>query len=517
MSGNASEGAEKAPSLADRITRPATSSWADEVSSPTGATPTKDTPSPLPAAQVDGTATILGGSGMMEDDDDGPIDLYYSDQQKQRGLDNQDRRIIKTWEDLGLNPLLLKGLYSMSFLRPSNIQSQALPHLLLENPPPNMIGQSRSGTGKTGTFAITMLARLDFSKPNIPQAMCIAPTRELAIQIIGVIRTMGQYFVGQETLTLHSAVSPDPKDPNSPPPHRGPVNAMVVVGTPGTIEGLIKQRQLNTSQLRIVVLDEADQMLSSQGHGDSSLRIKRFTPPTAQVLLFSATFPENVNKFASFFCPDPMRLELKVEELTVKGIKQMFVDCDSQSGRDGQYETLVQLYGLTTIGQSIIFVKTRATADAIERKLSEADHQVLKLHGGMLGSERDNAIQRFRNGEFKVLITTNVFARGIDISAISLVINYDVPMKRLSPNGRDEVPDFETYLHRIGRTGRFGRTGLAISFVFDKPSFDALSAIGQYFGVEMTRLDLDDLDGAERLVKDIINKNLKENQKAVSG
>lgn len=172
-------------------------------------------------------------------------------------------------------PHLLKGLVGMGFLRPSNIQGRALPHLLLSHTPPNMIGQSRSGTGKTGTFSVALLSRLDLTKPKVPQAMVIAPTRELAKQIVGVIETMGSFFEGQEGLTIHAAVPPDDKDTATP--FRGPVQSMVVVGTPGTIDSLIRtRRQLNTSQMKIVVLDEADQMLSAQGHGDSSLRIRRF-------------------------------------------------------------------------------------------------------------------------------------------------------------------------------------------------------------------------------------------------
>lgn len=175
---------------------------------------------------------------------------------------------------------LLKGLYAIGFKTPSKIQAKALPHLL-SDPPPNMIGQSRSGTGKTGAFLITMLSCLDYSKPHQPQAMCIAPTRELADQIYQVLKLMGQFYDGAERLTAHLAVSHDPNDPNPPPPIQ-PVHAMVIVGTPGRMEALVAPKKpshaplADISQLKVVVLDEADAMLSQQGHGDSSLRIRRF-------------------------------------------------------------------------------------------------------------------------------------------------------------------------------------------------------------------------------------------------
>jgi ATP-dependent RNA helicase DDX19/DBP5 len=249
----------------------------------------------------------------------------------------------------------------MNYKKPSKIQETALP-LLLSNPPTNMIAQSQSGTGKTAAFVITVLSRLDYNNPDKPQAIILAPARELARQIEGVVHTLGQFVPG---LTIQAAV-PGSVERNAP------VKAMVIVGTPGTVMDLIKRRQLNPAILRTICLDEADNMLDQQGLGQQCLKVKqwvssslpdishsqdtRMLPNLNQVLLFSATFPEGVNSYAAQFCPDAVEIRLRHNELTVGGIKQMYMDCN---GEQGKYDTLVQLYDMMTIGSSIIFVKVR--------------------------------------------------------------------------------------------------------------------------------------------------------------
>ena len=190
-------------------------------------------------------------------------------------------------------------------------------------------------------------------------------------------------------------------------------------------------------------------------------------------------------------------MTLKTEELTVEGIKQLYMDCNSEQHK---YEVLVRLYGLMTIGSSIIFVKRRDTAAEIERRMTAEGHKVVQLTGALEGAERDNIIDKFRAGEAKVLITTNVLARGIDVSSVSMVINYDIPDK-------DGHADPETYLHRIGRTGRFGRVGVAISFIYDKASWEQLSTIVDYFGVKPTKVPAEDWDEVEDTVKKVLRSS----------
>ncbi|KAK0387176.1 hypothetical protein NLU13_5489 [Sarocladium strictum] len=393
------------------------------------------------------------------------------------------------WSDLGLSDPILKGLLAVNFLKPSKVQGKSLP-LMLADPPRNMLAQSQSGTGKTGAFVTAILSRVDFTRPDVPQAMVLAPSRELARQIQGVIGVIGRFI---ENLNVAAAI------PGALP--RGePVRAAVIVGTPGTVMDIIRRRQLDPTGLRVLVLDEADNMLDQQGLGDQCMKVKTLLPKDIQILLFSATFPDKVNNYSAKFAPNAHTLKLQRSELTVKGISQMYIDCPADNTK---YDTLCKLYGLMTIGQSVIFVKTRDSASEIARRMIADGHKVSALHAAFDGAERDDLLTKFRNGENKVLITTNVLARGIDVSSVSMVINYDIPMK-----GRgDTEPDAETYLHRIGRTGRFGRVGVSISFVYDKQSFMALSSIAETYGIDLVRLDVDDWDAAEETVKNVIKTN----------
>lgn len=388
---------------------------------------------------------------------------------------------VKTFEELGLAPELLKGLYAMKFQKPSKIQERALP-LLLHNPPKNMIAQSQSGTGKTAAFSLTMLTRVDTSLGDGTQAICLAPSRELARQTLEVIQEMGKF-----TKISSQLIVPDSFEKNQA------IKANIVVGTPGTVLDLMRRKLIELSKVKIFVLDEADNMLDKQGLGDQCIRVKKFLPKTAQLVLFSATFDDSVREYAKKVVPSANTLELQRNEVNVGAIKQLYMDCNDENHK---YEVLCELYGLLTIGSSIIFVSTKKTANLLYGKLRQEGHQVSILHGDLQSQERDRLIDDFREGRSKVLITTNVLARGIDIPTVSMVVNYDLPTLQ---NGQ---ADPSTYIHRIGRTGRFGRKGVAISFVHDKKSYTVLSSIQKYFGdIEMTRIPTDDWDEVEKIVK----------------
>lgn len=392
---------------------------------------------------------------------------------------------VKSFEELHLSKELLKGVYGMKFNKPSKIQEKALP-LLINDPPTNMIAQSQSGTGKTAAFSLTMLSRVDPSNPKC-QAVCLLPARELARQTLDVIQEMGKFT--QVTTRIAVPGSYDTKSTL-------PVSAQIIVGTPGTVLELQKRRRLDLLAVKVFVLDEADSMLDAQGLGDQCIRVKKTLPKATQLVLFSATFPTKVREFAMRTVPNANTLELKEEELNVDSIKQLYMDCDLEQAK---FRALCELYGLLIIGLLILFVRTVNTANFLYEQMTKEGHTCAVLHGQMEPAQRDRLIDDFREGRSKVLITTNVLARGIDIPSVSMVVNYDLPVDK------DGKPDPLTYLHRIGRTGRFGRLGVAVSFVHDKASFDVLQLISDYFGgIGLTRVPTDDWDEVERIVKKVI-------------
>uniref|UniRef100_A0AAR2LSR3 RNA helicase n=1 Tax=Pygocentrus nattereri TaxID=42514 RepID=A0AAR2LSR3_PYGNA len=387
---------------------------------------------------------------------------------------------VKSFEELRLKPPLLQGVYAMGFNRPSKIQENALPMMLAE-PPQNLIAQSQSGTGKTAAFVLAMLSHVDPSN-KWPQCLCVSPTYELALQTGKVIEQMGKFY---PEVKLMYAIRGNKLE-------RGmKLQEQIVIGTPGTVlDWCQKLKFIDPKKIKVFVLDEADVMIATQGHLDQSIRIQRMLPKTCQMLLFSATFEETVWNFAKRIIPDPNIIKLKREEETLDTIKQYYVVCNS---KEEKFQALCNIYGAITIAQAMIFCHTRRTAGWLAGELSKEGHQVALLSGEMQVEQRAAVIQRFREGKEKVLVTTNVCARGIDVEQVSVVINFDLPVDK------DGNPDNETYLHRIGRTGRFGKRGLAINMVDSKFSMNILNRIQEHFNKKIEKLDTDDLDEIEKI------------------
>lgn len=477
--------------------------WAEEAEEMDNQTTTQ-TQQPAPAAdaaapqeaapsdQTDGATEAQFGSSLLEPEFD--VNVKLNDLQQDP---NNPLYSVKEFRDLNLPESLQKGILSLGFTKPSKVQERALP-MLLHNPPQNLIGQSQSGTGKTAAFVLNILSRLDLTLQQ-PQALVLAPSRELARQILGVVQVMGSFMEG---LSTYQAV-PDPST-------RGQqVTGQVVVGTPGTVMDLARRKQLNTRGIKVLVLDEADNMLDQQGLGDQCKRVKQLLPKDVQTVLFSATFPEEVLAFTALFAPNANQITLERNNLTVKGIKQVYLDISKDQDK---YDQLIKFYGLMTIASSIIFVRRRDTADELSKRMTAEGHHVVTLTGGLEGTERDAVIDQFREGTAKVLITTNVLARGIDVQTVTMVINYDIPDKPAP--GRGYVPDAETFLHRVGRTGRFGKVGVALTLVHDRRSWEMYHEICQELGIEPHKLDTEDWDNVEREVKSIIKSG---RNKKVSG
>ncbi|XP_038579499.1 ATP-dependent RNA helicase DDX19A [Micropterus salmoides] len=388
---------------------------------------------------------------------------------------------VKTFEELRLKPELLKGVYNMGFNRPSRIQENALP-MMLAQPPQNLIAQSQSGTGKTAAFSLAMLSHVNPAK-KWTQCLCISPTYELALQIGQVIEQMGKFC---PDVKLAYGIRGSKMERGTK------LQQQIVIGTPGTIlDWCTKYKLIDPKKITMFVLDEADVMIATQGHRDQSIRIHRQLTKDCQMLLFSATFEDSVWKFAEHVVPDPNIIRLKREEETLDTIKQFYVVCKE---KEDKFTALCNLYGTLTIAQAMIFCHTRKMAAWLTANLTKEGHQVALLSGEMTVEQRAAVIERFRNGKEKVLVTTNVCSRGIDVEQVSLVVNFDLPVDM------DGNADNETYLHRIGRTGRFGRRGFAVNMVDSKHSMDIINQIEMHFNRRITKLDTSNLEEMESLI-----------------
>jgi len=247
----------------------------------------------------------------------------------------------------------------------------------------------------------------------------------------------------------------------------------VVSGTPGRVFDMIRRRSLRTRNIKMLVLDEADEMLS-RGFKEQIYDVYRYLPPATQVVLVSATLPHEVLEMTTKFMNEPVKILVKRDEITLEGIKQFFVAVEKE---EWKFETLCDLYDTLTITQAVIFCNTRKKVDWLTDKMRAANFTVVAMHGDMPQSERDEIMEKFRSGDSRVLITTDIWARGIDVSQVSLVINYDLPNNR------------ELYIHRIGRSGRFGRKGVAINFV-KTDDISILRDIEQFYSTQIDEMPM---------------------------
>ncbi|XP_074704905.1 ATP-dependent RNA helicase DDX25-like isoform X2 [Strix aluco] len=386
---------------------------------------------------------------------------------------------VKSFEELPLKKELLQGVYMMGFNRPSKIQEMALP-IMLAYPPQNLIAQSQSGTGKTAAFVLAMLSRVNATE-KYPQCLCLAPTYELALQIGCVIETIGRFCAD---VKVTYAVRGNRVRQGTR------LEEQIVIGTPGTVlDWCFKYRLIEVKKIELFVLDEADIMIDTQGFSSQSIRIQRALPKDCQMLLFSATFKETVRAFAMRIISNPIVIKLRKDELTLSNIQQYFFMCRS---REEKYRALCNIYGSITIGQAMIFCQTRRSADWLSMEMHQDGHQVAILTAELTVAQRASVIQRFRDGKEKVLIATNVCARGIDVQQVTIVVNFTLP------TGQNKQPDFETYLHRIGRTGRFGKKGVAFSMV-ESQNVELVRMIEEHFRTKIKQLDPDNMDELEKL------------------
>jgi len=369
---------------------------------------------------------------------------------------------IESWEELNVRQELLRGIYAYGFEVPSPIQRKAILHLLNKK---DIIAQAQSGTGKTGCFTIGILQQIDLSIQS-PQALVLAPTRELAQQTKIVLDSIGKLFKNLRTQLLVGGTSTedDARKLLNSPPH-------VVIGCPGRVHDMLRRKKFKTNNLEVIVLDEADEMLSS-GFKEQVYNIFQFLKKDIQVGLFSATMPDSLNMLTDKFMRTPIRVLVKSEQLTLEGIAQHFIALEND---DQKYETLKDLYGTLALSQCIIYCNSVKRVQDLYEAMVEDSFPVCHLHSSMTKEERDKSFKEFSSGNTRVLISSNVTARGIDIQQVSTVINFDIPKC------------VHTYLHRIGRSGRWGRKGTGINFVTRRDTRH-MREIEQHYHTTITEL-----------------------------
>lgn len=370
----------------------------------------------------------------------------------------------ESFDDMNLDDSLVRGIYTYGFERPSKIQQLAIVPMKDHN---DILAQSQSGTGKTGAFTIGSLSVVD-PLLKAPQVLVICPTRELSQQTERVARNIGQYM----QLKVLSATGGNQI--------RSDVNALkmgaqFIVGTPGRIFDLISREELNVEHMKYVILDEADQMLEDLFLEQIRVILNSKFPSETRLALFSATMPQNVLEIAEHYLSNPVRILLPPDEVTLDGIKQYYVQLDRE---DWKLPVLLDLYQQITVNQALIYVNKRQKAEWLAKQLSSHGFTLEFIHGEMDVAERKKRMDDFRSGMTRVLISTDLLARGIDVQQVSLVINYEMPVQR------------ENYVHRIGRSGRYGKKGNAINLIWGD-EMNAVKEIEAHYSTHIMELPED--------------------------
>merc|ERR1711959_272043 len=374
--------------------------------------------------------------------------------------------VFESFDDYDLNENLLRGIYSYGFEKPSAIQQRAIKPILDGR---DTIGQAQSGTGKTATFVIGALQKIDLSD-RMCQALILAPTRELANQIQKVALALGDY----EHVRCHACIGGTSVREDIDKLKDG---QHLVEGTPGRVYDMLSKRHFRLDHLRVFTLDEADEMLS-RGFKDQIYDIFKCLPPNVQVCLFSATMPPEILDLTGKFMRDAVRILVKKDELTLEGIRQFYIAIEKE---EWKLDTLCDLYETVSITQAIIYCNTRRKVDFLADQMTRRDFTVSTMHAELDQKERDLIMREFRSGSSRVLISTDLLARGIDVQQVSLVINFDLPQ------------NMENYLHRIGRSGRFGRKGVAINFVTNN-DVRAMKEVEKYYHTQIEEMPMDIAD-----------------------
>jgi hypothetical protein len=393
------------------------------------------------------------------------VDTEKNDTEK-NGTENYDPSYeIATWDELNLSNDLLRGIYAKGFEKPSHIQQKAIKPIIDGK---DVIAQAQSGKGKTATFIIGSLANIDTSK-NKSQILVLSPTRELTTQTSDIFKEIGQMITGLRIQTLFAGSSVDEISvfSDKKTPH-------IICGCPGRVFDMIRRGKINAKELKIVILDEADEMLSSC-FKDQVYNIFQHFNNNIQVALFSATLPDNTYQIIDKIMRNPVKICVKPENLTLDGIRQFVIGIDDDRQK---YQTLKDLFSFISVSQCIIYCNSVKRVIDLYDAMKEDDFPVCCIHSNMEKSVRDAAFHNFKYGKYRVLISSNVTARGIDIQQVSVVINFDLPKC------------VHTYLHRIGRSGRWGRKGVGINFI-SRRDVTKIKEIEQHYSCNIEEMPAD--------------------------
>jgi len=389
-------------------------------------------------------------------------------QQKNPEHESTHVEVVESFDEMNLKDKLLRGIYAYGYEKPSAVQSRAILPCLTGN---DVIVQAQSGTGKTATFSISVLQNID-AEWGKTQALVLSPTRELAQQSASVMMALGEHTGAK----VHVSVGGTRRRDEMVVLERE--NPHVIVGTPGRVLDLMDKGAIKTGNVRMFVIDEADEMLDS-GFQDQFRDILKLLPEEAQIVLLSATMPQSCLDMTTKFMRDPIKVLIKKEEVTLEGISQYYVSCNSNQNvpvYEQKVDALQDLYSELSVAQSVVFVNKKRTAEQLTSDLNRDGHTVSMLHGEMETEERKRVMKEFRSGSSRVLVTTDILARGIDVQQVSLVFNFDLPMRK------------EQYIHRIGRSGRFGRKGAAINFIGSTEDEEQMRLIQDHYHTRVGEL-----------------------------
>jgi superfamily II DNA/RNA helicase len=389
-------------------------------------------------------------------------------QEKENNIIDNNINNIETftkWDELDIDTAILRGIYAYGFENPSPIQSKSIKTIIKGK---DIIAQAQSGTGKTAAFSIGALAKINTNK-NTTQILILSPTHELSNQIFEVINSLGYNMKNLRTKIIigKTSIDEDIDSLRKSTPH-------IIVGCPGRVFDMIRRKHINSQNIRLIVVDEADEMLSS-GFKEQLQNIFQYIGENTQIALFSATLPPHIISITEKFMNNPIKICVNAESLTLEGIKQYFIALEDDRQK---YLTIKDLYQTISVSQCIVYCNSVKRVTDLYEALKDDGFPVTYIHSNMEKVHREKCFKDFRTGQVRVLISSDITARGIDIQQVSVVINFDLPK------------DIHIYLHRIGRSGRWGRKGTGINFITRK-DIRKMKEIESYYNTQIEELPAD--------------------------